>query len=123
MKRTIHLVFLTLAVALLSCPLRAQDSVHVTLQKAIEIALSENPTIKIADRTIEAKKYYKSEQIAALFPSLTGTGSYQRTVKKQTMVMSMGGQATEIEVGTSNNVSAGLSLSLPLVAAPTWYNL
>ena len=104
-------------------PSFAQDSVHVNLQKAIEIALSENPTIKIADRTIEAKKYYKSEQIAALFPTLTGTGSYQRTVKKQTMVMSMGGQATEIEVGTSNNVSAGLSLSLPLVAAPTWYNL
>ncbi|MBP5400471.1 MAG: TolC family protein [Bacteroidales bacterium] len=123
MKRTIHLVFLTLAAVLLSCPLRAQDSVHVTLQKAIEIALSENPTVKIADRTIEAKKYYKSEQIAALFPTLTGTGSYQRTVKKQTMVMEMFGQVNEIEVGTSNNVSAGLSLSLPLVAAPTWYNL
>jgi len=104
-------------------PSFAQDSVHVNLQKAIEIALSENPTIKIADRTIEAKKYYKSEQIAALFPTLTGTGSYQRTVKKQTMVMSMGGQATEIEVGTNNNVSAGLNLSLPLVAAPSWYNL
>ena len=81
-------------------PASAQDSVHVTLQKAIEIALSENPTVKIADRTIEAKRYYKSEQIAALFPSLTGTASYQRTVKKQTMVMSMGGQATEIEVGS-----------------------
>ena len=124
MKKTISIVLLILTAALSPfLPVSAQDSVHVNLQKAIEIALSENPTIKIADRTIEAKKYYKSEQIAALFPTLTGTGSYQRTVKKQTMVMSMGGQATEIEVGTSNNVSAGLSLSLPLVAAPTWYNL
>ena len=123
MKKTIHLVFLALATVLFPCLLRAQDSVHVNLQKAIEIALSENPTVKIADRTIEAKKYYKSEQIAALFPSLTGTGSYQRTVKKQTMVMSMGGRPTEIQVGTNNNVSAGLNLSLPLVAAPTWYNL
>ena len=123
MKKTIHLVFLALATVLLPCPLRAQDSVHVNLQKAIEIALSENPTVKIADRTIEAKKYYKSEQIAALFPSLSGSASYQRTVKKQKMVMEMFGEVRELEVGTSNNVSAGLSLSLPLVAAPTWYNL
>ena len=124
MRKTIHIVLLTLTFTIICHGLtRAQDSVHVDLQKAIEIALSENPTVKIADRTIEAKKYYKSEQIAALFPSLNGTASYQRTVKKQTMVMEMYGQVNEIEVGTSNNVSAGLSLSLPLVAAPTWYNL
>lgn len=101
----------------------AQDSVHVNLQKAIEIALSENPTIKIADRNIEAKKYYKDEQIAALFPNISASGSYQRTVKKQKMTMEMGGNPMTIEVGTSNNYSAGISLSLPLVAAPTWYNL
>ena len=124
MKKTILTVFLALTTVLfLPRHASAQDSVHVTLQKAIEIALSENPTVKIADRTIEAKKYYKKEQIAALFPTLTGTASYQRTVKKQTMVMEMYGQVNEIEVGTSNNVSAGLNLSLPLVAAPTWYNL
>lgn len=101
----------------------AQDSVHVNLQKAIEIALSENPTIKIADRNIEAKKYYKDEQIAALFPNISASGSYQRTVKKQKMTMEMGGNPMTIEVGTSNNYAAGISLSLPLVAAPTWYNL
>lgn len=101
----------------------AQDSVHVNLQKAIEIALSENPTIKIADRNIEAKKYYKDEQIAALFPNISASGSYQRTVKKQKMTMEMGGNPMTIEVGTSNNYSAGISLTLPLVAAPTWYNL
>ena len=103
--------------------IHAQDSVHVNLQQAIEIALNENPTIKIANRNIESKKYYKNEQIAALFPSVSGSGSYQRTVKKQKMTMEMGGNPMTIEVGTSNNYSAGLSLSLPLVAAPTWYNL
>src|SRR5574344_2293408 len=77
--------------------LNAQDSVHVNLSKAIEIALSENPTIKIANRNIEAKKYYKSEQIAALFPNVSLSGSYQRTVKKQKMTMEMGGNAMEIE--------------------------
>lgn len=102
---------------------QTQDSVHVNLKKAIEIALSENPTIKVADRDIQAKKYYKSEQIAALFPSVSLAGSWQATLKKQKMVMEMGGNPMEIEVGTSYNYSAGLSFSLPLVAAPTWYNL
>ena len=59
MKKTILTVFLALTTAVfLPRHASAQDSVHVTLQKAIEIALSENPTVKIADRTIEAKKYY-----------------------------------------------------------------
>lgn len=103
--------------------LNAQDSVHVDLSKALEIALTENPTIKIANRDIQAKKYYKSEQIAALFPSVSLSGNFQSTIQKQKMVMEMGGQAMEIEVGTSYNYSTGASLSLPLVAAPTWYNL
>lgn len=103
--------------------LQAQDSVHVNLQQAIEIALNENPTIKIANRNIESKKYSKDEQIAALFPTVAASGSYQRTVKKQKMTMEMGGNPMTIEVGTSNNYSAGINFSLPLVAAPTWYNL
>ena len=103
--------------------LNAQDSVHVNLSKAIEIALSENPNIRIANRNIEAKKYYKSEQIASLFPSISLSSSYQRTVKKQKMTMQFGGNDMEIEVGTSNNYAAGIKFSLPLVAAPTGGNL
>ncbi len=124
MKNTTRTFLLLLTFFLVTTsPAAAQDSVHITLQKAIEIALTENPTVKIADRTIEAKKYYKSEQIAALFPSLSGSGSWQHTVQNQRMAMSMNGNVTEIEVGMKENVSAGLALSLPLVAAPTWYNL
>lgn len=115
--------FWILAFLLIPTTISAQDSVHVNLQKALEIALSENPTIKIANRTIESKKYYKDEQIAALFPSVSASASYQRTVKKQKMTMEFGGSPMEIEVGTSNNYVAGLNFSLPLVAAPTWYNL
>ena len=115
--------FWILAFLLIPTTISAQDSVHVNLQKALEIAPSENPTIKIANRTIESKKYYKDEQIAALFPSVSASASYQRTVKKQKMTMEFGGSPMEIEVGTSNNYVAGLNFSLPLVAAPTWYNL
>ena len=40
---------------------KAQDSVTVDLQQAIEIALSDNPTIKISDNTIAIKNYVKKE--------------------------------------------------------------
>lgn len=122
MKRFLH-VCIVIAFIISYLTSSAQDSVHVNLQQALQIALSENPTIKIADRNIEAKKYYKSEQIAAMFPTLNATGSYQLTIQKQKMAMDMGGQSMEIEVGKSHNLAAGLSLQLPLVAAPTWYNL
>jgi len=63
----------------------------INLQQAIEIALNESPTIRIADRTIETKKLYKKEQLVALFPNLTGSAYYQRTLQKQKMVMDMSG--------------------------------
>ncbi len=99
------------------------DSVKVNLQKAIEIALSESPTMRIADRDVQTKKYYKSEQIATFFPDVSLSASYQRTLKKQVMTMAMGGQDMSIEVGTSNNYVAGLNFSLPLVMPTMWYNM
>ncbi|MBR4218380.1 MAG: TolC family protein [Bacteroidales bacterium] len=101
----------------------AQDSIHVDLKKTIEIALVGSPTIRIADRTIESKKYYKKEQIAALFPDVSLSAAYQRTLKKQKMAMEMGGNLMEIEVGMYNNYSASASLSLPLVVPALWNNV
>jgi outer membrane protein TolC len=96
------------------------DSIPVTLQQAIEIALNESPSIRIADRTIETKKYYKKEQIVALFPNVTGGASYQRTLQKQKMVMDFMGQNMEIEVGTFNNAVLSANLSLPIIAPALW---
>ncbi|MDR1757938.1 MAG: TolC family protein [Bacteroidales bacterium] len=99
------------------------DSVSISLNTAIEIALSENPTMKIAGRNIEIKKNYKKEQIAAIFPDVYLQGSLNRTLLKQKMVMEMGGNSTEITVGTDNQMSAGLAFSLPIVAPALWYNV
>ena len=80
----------------------------ITLDDAIKIALSESNTIKIADMTIEKTGYAKKGAYSALYPNISASGNYQRTLKKQVMVMDMGmGDPLEIEVGTSNNVSAG----------------
>lgn len=102
---------------------QAQDSVHINLDKAIEIALSESPTMRIADRDIQVKQVYKKEQIAALFPDVSLAANYNRTLLKQQMSMDMGGQTMNIKVGRDNTYSAGVNLSLPIVAPALWSNL
>lgn len=101
----------------------SQDSVSINLQKAVEIALHDNPTMRIANRNIQIKKYAKTEQMIALFPDIALAGTYNRTIKKQVMTMRFGGQATEIEVGTDNNYTLGASLSMPIIAPTLWQNL
>lgn len=74
--------------------------------------------------TIEKTGYAKKGAYSALYPNISATGNYQRTLKKQVMVMDMGmGEPMEIEVGTSNNVSAGISAAMPLVNAQLWQSL
>ena len=108
----------------------AQDSLstdagtlQLTLDQALEIALSESNTIKMADMTIEKTGYAQKGSYASLYPNVSVTGSYQRTLLKQVMVMDMGGQAMEIKVGRDNNINASASASMPLVNASLWESL
>ena len=96
---------------------------QLTLEQALEIALSESNTIKIADMTIEKSGYAKKGSYAALYPNVSVNSSYQRTLLKQVMVMDMGGQPMEIKVGRDNNISASASASMPLVNASLWESL
>ena len=105
--------------------LKAQDTqpLHLTLDQALEIALSESNTIKIADMTVEKTGYARKGSYSALYPNISANGSYQRTLKKQVMVMDMGGQPMEIKVGRDNNISTSASASMPLVNAQLWESL
>ena len=115
------LTLFTFCLIVLSCFAQSKpDSLRITLPQAIEIALNESPTMRIADRTIETKKYYKKEQIVSLFPNVTGAASYQRTLQKQKMVMDFMGQSMEIEVGTYNNMVLSANLTLPIIAPALW---
>lgn len=91
----------------------------LTLEDALKIALSENPTVKVADQTIEVKKYAKKGTYAALWPEISASATYQRYIKKQTFHI-MGQTMT---VGTTNNVSAGVNAAMPLVNAQLWKSL
>ena len=123
----------------------------LSLEKAIEIALSESPTVKVADMEIERTGYARKGTYSSLYPKLDGSASFQRTIKKQVMYMdfdmgAMGGGASGgsssgsasssgsgsgeskssgggIEVGRLNTWSAGISASMPLVNAQMWKSL
>ncbi len=102
---------------------QAQDSLIINLDQAIEIALEESNSIKIADLTIVKSGYAKKGTYAALYPNINASGSYQRTLKKQVMAMDFNGQSMEIAVGKWNNVNAGVSAAMPLINAQLWQTL
>ena len=124
MKKTL---LLSLAIVFAAAGVRAQDAqgeaLVLSLEKALEIALSENPTIKVADEEIEIKRYAKQGAYASLFPQIDATGSYQRVIEKQTMSMDFGGQTQSIKVGSDNSFSGGVTAGMPLINAQLWASL
>ena len=91
----------------------ADSPVIITLEQALQIALSENVSVKVADMEIQRTEYAKKGSYASLFPQIDASGAYQRTIKKQVMYMDfdmsslMGGAAggtgsegTELPEGT-----------------------
>ena len=100
-----------------------EQKLVLSLEQALEIALSENPTIKIADQQIEIKRYAKQGTYASLYPQIDATASYQRVIKKQTMSMDFGGQTQTIKVGSDNSFNGGVALGMPVVNAQLWQSL
>ena len=123
MKRLIFRIIALITIGALPILAQAQEPLHLTLDQALEIALSENATIKIADMTVEKTGYAKKGSYASLYPNISVSGSYQRTLQKQVMVMDMGGQTMEIKVGRDNNISTSATASMPLVNASLWESL
>ena len=85
----------------------AEAQVTLSLPEAIEIALSDNPTIKVADLEIERYDYVKKQTVASLYPKVDVSGQYSLAIVQQEM---MKGFAT----GGKNTFNAAASISLPL---------
>jgi outer membrane protein TolC len=106
--------------------LNAQDTLKLNLKQAIEIGLSKSPTIKIADKQLERVDYSNKEKIAALYPNISASGSYQRALKKQRMFFSFPGMPANpdgIEVGQDNTFVGGISAQLPIISPTLWATL
>jgi len=59
MSRKMMLVTFMVLPFLAARPVLAQDTLKLDLGKALEIALSENPTVKVADKEIQKKPIKK----------------------------------------------------------------
>lgn len=99
------------------------DSVEINLDKALEIALSDNADVKVADKTIEIKKYAKKEAISGLFPTVSVSAAGTKNVKVATMAMAMGDQVIKVQMGRPYNYSLSATAALPVVAPQLWKSI
>jgi outer membrane protein TolC len=85
--KKIKVGLLAVLIPLMTNAQEVHPPLEITLDRAIEIALSENPSVKIADLEIQKKKYARQSAQSALYPQIDAVGQYSRTLKKQVMYM------------------------------------
>ena len=86
----------------------------MTLDKALEIALDENPTIKVAAEEIALKKVASKEAWQSLLPEASLNGSLDHTIKAAEMKLN--DMSFKMGQDGTNTANAGLSINLPLFA-------
>ena len=96
-----------------------QGVLTLSLDDALKIALSESPTVQIADQVIEAKKYAKKGTYAALWPEISASASYQRYLAKPSFHI----MGQTVKMGTTNTMSGGFSAAMPFINAQLWKSL
>ena len=92
----------------------AKDTLTLTLDRALEIALSDNPTIKVAEEEIALKKVTHKETWQNLLPQASIDGTWNHTISAAQM--NPGGQSFKMGMDNSNTVSGVLNISLHIFA-------
>jgi len=115
---------MSIALALILIPFMAkaqsaQPPIQLTLEKAIEIALSENTSVKVADMEIQRVDYSKKSAWYDILPSLGASGQYAKYISPASMAMM--GQV--INSPTNYTTQVGLQLSLPLFVPALWKSI
>jgi outer membrane protein TolC len=118
-------LLLTLAAAMAAGGTRAQGdsggnaaggTLTLTLERALEIALSDNPTIKAADMEIERYDWVKRETVGSHLPSLSAAGQYSFNIVKQEMARGM-------SFGADMSAAITGDLQIPLVVPAVYASL
>ena len=113
-------IIATLAAALVFAGAQAQgDGEHtltLDLEKALEIALSENPTIVVADMEVERIDWVRRETLGNHLPTLSAGGQYAFNIVKQEMARGM-------SFGADMSAAITGDLSIPLVVPAVYASL
>ncbi|MFR9602297.1 MAG: TolC family protein [Rikenellaceae bacterium] len=94
---------------------QVQAQMRLSVTEAVEIALSENTTIKIAELEIERYDYVRKTTMGSLLPQLSASGDYTRTLKNQSMA-----EGFTLGANQYNTFSASADVTLALYV-PTVY--
>lgn len=107
--------FLMLCAAAMTVP-TAGAQLTLTLDRALEMALSDNPTVKVADLEIERYDYVRKQTLANLYPQIDASGQYTRAIVKQEM-------AKGLSFGADNTLTATGNISLALFVPSVYRQL
>lgn len=103
------------------------EKVKLNLLKAIEIALDNNPTVKVAELEIVKAQYIVKESQSALIPTAEANFNYGNNIKLPVMFLPDGtfgpGSGGAIEIGFANSLTAGLAVGLPLYMPTVYRNI
>ncbi len=106
-------IVLTLA---LFCVTTVGAQMRLTLPAAVDLALSENPTIKVANLEIERFDYVKRATWGNLLPQISATGSYSLSAVKAEIMEG-------VSFGADNTISVAGNINLPLFAPSVYRTL
>jgi outer membrane protein TolC len=105
------------AIALTMGQLQAQETkgtLTLTLDKALEIALADNPTLKVAEEQIVLKETANKETWQNLLPQVAISGSWQYTITAAQI--NLGEQSFKMGSDDASTAGAALTVGLPIFA-------
>jgi len=95
------------------------DTLRINLETALQIALSDNPMILIANQEIKRVDYSKKEAWYGLIPTVSGSGQ----ISKYAVPAKMSMFGMLMDNPTDYMGSASLTLSLPLIVPALWKSI
>ena len=85
----------------------SSEKLSLTLDEAIEIALSDNPTVKVANLEIERFDYVRKQAASSLYPQIDASAQYAYSIRRQEM-------AEGFSFGGKNTFNVAGNVALPL---------
>lgn len=98
------------------------DTLRLTVEEALEIALNENLNIKIADAELERVDYLRQENWYALLPSVNASGQYSNNIMKPVFFSDFfpGGK---MEVGSKHSYALAGAMQVPIFSMSLYKNI
>ena len=92
------------------------NTMTLTLEEAIELALSDNPTVKVANLEVERYDYVRKQTLSSLYPQVDASLQYSLALRRQEMTEGF-------SFGGKNTFNTAASVSLPLFAPAVYEQL